>query len=366
VKLTQYKLEDDSDYHLVISDGTNTMIAEIPAPGCVGSGSPWASDIQKARSTFDSVHTATTSFQTANDTVTIVGAGFFDAQHGQTGVAPNGIEIHGVFSICFGLNCGGSSGDTTAPTTSITAPTAGATVSGTAVTVSASASDNVGVSKVEFYVDGALVATDTTSPYSISWNSTGVANGSHTLTSKAYDAAGNVGTSAGVSVTVSNSGSCATGSQLLGNPGFESGATVWTASSGVISNNTKYPAHAGSYKGWLDGYGTATTNDLYQSVTIPSNACSAKLSFWLRVDTAETSTSTAYDTMTVTVRNSSGTVLSTLATYSNLNASTSYAQKTFDLLSYKGQTVRIQFHGVEDSTLQTSFLVDDTAVNVTQ
>jgi hypothetical protein len=99
---------------------------------------------------------------------------------------------------------GSANSDTTPPTTAITSPAAGATVSGT-VTISASASDNVGVTRVEFYVDGALSSTDTTSPYSASWNTTAVANGTHSLTSKAFDAAGNSTTSTGVSVTVSNS-----------------------------------------------------------------------------------------------------------------------------------------------------------------
>ncbi|HAM36054.1 MAG TPA: hypothetical protein DCP85_09045, partial [Elusimicrobia bacterium] len=94
--------------------------------------------------------------------------------------------------------------DTTAPTASITAPTAGAAVSG-AVSVSAAAADSVGVTKVEFYVDGNLKATDTSSPYSHSLDTTQLANGSHALLAKAYDAAGNVGQSASVSVTVSNS-----------------------------------------------------------------------------------------------------------------------------------------------------------------
>ncbi len=93
--------------------------------------------------------------------------------------------------------------DTTAPVTAITSPSANATVSGT-VTISASASDSVGVSKVEFYVNGALKATDTTSAYSFSWNTTTVANGSYSITTKAYDAAGNVGQSAAVSVSVNN------------------------------------------------------------------------------------------------------------------------------------------------------------------
>lgn len=95
--------------------------------------------------------------------------------------------------------------DTTPPTVSVAAPAAGATVTG-AVAFTAAASDNVGVSKVEFYVDGALVGSDTTSPYSVNWSSTGSTNGAHSLTTKAYDAAGNVGTSGAVGVTVSNTG----------------------------------------------------------------------------------------------------------------------------------------------------------------
>ncbi len=105
---------------------------------------------------------------------------------------------------------GGGAPDTTPPTTSITAPANGATVSGI-VNVTASASDNVGVTKVEFYIDGALAGTDTTSPYSFSWNTTGLVNGSsHTIASKAYDAANNVGTSTTVTVTVNNSATAQT------------------------------------------------------------------------------------------------------------------------------------------------------------
>jgi hypothetical protein len=100
---------------------------------------------------------------------------------------------------------GAGAPDTTPPTTSITVPTNGATVGGT-VNVTASASDNVGVTKVEFYIDGALGGTDTTSPYNYSWNTTGLVNGSgHTIQSKAYDAATNVGSSTTISVTVNNS-----------------------------------------------------------------------------------------------------------------------------------------------------------------
>jgi hypothetical protein len=95
-------------------------------------------------------------------------------------------------------------GDITSPLVSMTAPAAG-TVSGTAVTVSADASDNVGVVGVQFKLDGVNIGSeDTSSPYSIVWNSTTTTNGSHTLTAVARDAAGNSTTSTGVSITVSN------------------------------------------------------------------------------------------------------------------------------------------------------------------
>src|SRR5205807_8921718 len=91
--------------------------------------------------------------------------------------------------------------DTTPPTVSMTAPAAGATVAGT-VTVSASATDNVGVVGVQFKLDGAnLGAEVTVAPYSVSWNTTTATAGAHTLTAVARDAAGNATTSPAVSVT---------------------------------------------------------------------------------------------------------------------------------------------------------------------
>ncbi len=149
--------------------------------------------------------------------------------------------------------------------------------------------------------------------------------------------------------------------QLLGNAGFESGNTVWAASSGVIDSSTGRPARSGSWKAWLDGYGSSHTDTLSQSVTIPSTATSATLSFYVRIDTAETTTTSAYDTLKVQVT-ANGTT-TTLATYSNLNANSTYTQKSFSLSSYKGQTVTVKFTGTEDSSLQTSFVIDDTALN---
>jgi putative Ig domain-containing protein len=194
-------------------------------------------------------------------------------------------------------------------------------------------------------------------------SSTGVISGTPT-TAGTYSvtvtatSSGNSG-SATFTWTISPSGGGCGAAQLLGNPGFETGsASPWTASSGVVSTAQGASApHGGTYFGWLDGYGATHTDTLSQSVSIPSTCTTATLSIYLSINTAETTTSTAYDKLTVKAGST------TLATYSNLDK-TAYTQKTFDLSAYKGTTVTITFTGVEDSSLQTSFLVDDTALSV--
>jgi subtilisin family serine protease len=151
--------------------------------------------------------------------------------------------------------------------------------------------------------------------------------------------------------------------QLFLNPGFESGAVSWTTTAGVIDSSTGRPAHSGSWKAWLNGYGTTHTDSAYQQITIPSTVTTATLSFWIRIDTAETTTTTQYDKLSVQILDSAGNLLQTLATYSNLNANSTYVQKSFDLSSRRGQTIRVKFNGTEDSSLQTSFVIDDTALN---
>jgi hypothetical protein len=101
-----------------------------------------------------------------------------------------------------GDNCA-SPPDTTKPTVSLTSPANNATVSGT-VNLTATASDDTAVTRVEFYINGTLAGTDTTSTYGFSWNTTSVANGAYQLTARAYDAAGNNQTSSTVNVTVNN------------------------------------------------------------------------------------------------------------------------------------------------------------------
>ena len=374
--LTEYKLENDSDYHLVIQDAAgNTMITEIPSPTCVGAGSPFLSGIQNARAEFNARFTATTSFQTANIPVQVVGVGMFDFLHDQTGVAPNGIELHPVLDIIF--NPGTQTPDFVL---SASPGSVSVTQGGSATSTISTAGAGGFNSAVSLSVSGLPAGvTATLSPSSIA----APGNGSSTLTFNASSTAGtgtfNVTVTASgggithtaivaLGVTAGGGGGGSTTTQVLGNPGFENGSTnpaPWSASAGVINNSASEPPHGGTWDAWLDGYGTTHTDTLMQQVAIPSNATSASLSFWLHIDTAETTTTTAFDKLAVQVRNSSGTVLSTLKTFSNLNKNTGYAQQSFNLTSFKGQTIQINFVGTEDASLQTSFVLDDFALNVT-
>src|SRR6476660_7556564 len=178
-----------------------------------------------------------------------------------------------------------------------------------------------------------------------------------TVTVTARDSGGTTG-SASFTWTVTSSGGGCSG-QKLGNPGFESGATVWSQTSGVIGQygSSGEPTHAGTWNAWMDGYGSSHTDTLSQSVAIPAG-CRATLTFWVHIDTAETTTSTAYDKLTVAANTT------TLATLSNLNKSAGYVQKSYDLSAFAGTTVTVKFTGAEDSSLQTSFVLDDTAVTL--
>jgi hypothetical protein len=183
--------------------------------------------------------------------------------------------------------------------------------------------------------------------------------GTGTVTVTAKDTT-NASGSTSFSWTVNPSGgSCSAPGQKLGNPGFESGNTVWSATSGVIGQHgsSGEPAHSGTWDAWLDGYGTTHTDTLSQSVTIPPG-CHASLSFYLHIDTAETSTTTDYDKLTVKAGST------TVATFSNRNAASGYQQHTYDVSSFAGQTVTLLFTGAENSTLKTSFVVDDTALTL--
>ncbi|WP_089106668.1 putative Ig domain-containing protein [Streptomyces hyaluromycini] len=247
-----------------------------------------------------------------------------------------------------------TSGTTTGNTVTVTNPGSQSTATGSSVSLQISASDSAGAT-LTYSASGLPTGLSISSSTGLISGTASTA-GTYSATVTATDSTGASG-SASFTWTVSTSGggTCSS-SQLLGNAGFESGNTTWTASSGVITNSSSESAHAGSYYAWLDGYGSSHTDTLSQSVTIPSGCTATTFTFYLHVDTAETSTSTQYDKLTVTAGST------TLATYSNLNAATGYVQKSFSLGSYAGSTVTLKFSGVEDSSLQTSFVVDDTAV----
>ncbi|HEX8536295.1 MAG TPA: Ig-like domain-containing protein, partial [Cystobacter sp.] len=122
--------------------------------------------------------------------------------------------------------------DNTLPGAAITSPAPGAFVRGT-VLLNATASDNQGVDRVEFYVDGMLVDTDLNASYQGAWNTAGATNGAHTLTAKAFDIAGNVRTTAGVTVTVDNTAP----TTALGTPAHNASVRGTVAVSATASDN---------------------------------------------------------------------------------------------------------------------------------
>ncbi|MFD4637267.1 M4 family metallopeptidase [Lentzea sp. NPDC058436] len=217
-----------------------------------------------------------------------------------------------------------------------------------------------------------LSASGGTAPYT--WSATGLPAGlsinsgngtisgtpttaaTSNVTVTATDSANKSGT-ASFSWTIGTSGGNCSG-QKLANPGFESGATSWTATSGVIGQHGSdgEPARTGTWSSWLNGYGSSRTDSLSQSVAIPAG-CKASLTFYVHIDTRETG-STVYDKLTVTAGST------TLTTLSNVNAASGYVLRTFDVSSFAGQTVTVKFTGVEDASLQTSFVIDDTAVTL--
>jgi len=100
--ITQYKLEADSDIHLVLKDAANhSMIAEIPAPGCVSTASRWRTAIASTRNAWTTHYRTTTTWHYIHRSVTVRGLAFFDVPHGQTGKAPNAIELHPVIYLRF-------------------------------------------------------------------------------------------------------------------------------------------------------------------------------------------------------------------------------------------------------------------------
>jgi hypothetical protein len=144
--------------------------------------------------------------------------------------------------------------------------------------------------------------------------------------------------------------------QLLSNPGFESGNTVWSTTADVITNDSA-DAQAGSYFAFLDGYTSAETDTLQQAVAIPAG-CTATLTYYLYIATNETSKS-ALDTLKLTVN---GT---TEQSFSDLNTTAgNYVQETVNLSSFAGTTATILWTSKQTGSKETVFFVDSTALTL--
>ncbi|WIM99491.1 S8 family serine peptidase [Actinoplanes oblitus] len=214
-----------------------------------------------------------------------------------------------------------------------------------------------------------LTVTGGTKPYS--WKASGLpagltigadsgqisgtptAAGTSNVTVTVTDSAGRTGSTT-FTWTVTTGGDCPPG-QPIGNPGFENGTAPWTATANVIGTWSQYPARTGTRNAWLNGGGQAQTDTIAQQVTLP--ACgTVALRFWIRITTAEYDGS-AYDRLTLTAGGS------TVATWTNLDQTSGYVEKVVDLTAFAGQTVNLTFTGVEDWSLQTSFVIDDVTVS---
>ncbi|HEX8187687.1 MAG TPA: M36 family metallopeptidase, partial [Pyrinomonadaceae bacterium] len=168
-------------------------------------------------------------------------------------------------------------------------------------------------------------------------------------------------TVAGQTFTVTQAGTGGGGTELIVNPGFESGTSPWVASGQITFSAGSFP-HSGANYVVVNGV-DSTTGTIYQTVTVPSGG--ASLNFWLNISTQEAAGAAVYDRLFIEVRNTSGTLLATLATFSNQNggAAGSYVLRgPYSLSSFAGQTVRVQFRGTNDVTLPTNFRIDDVSV----
>lgn len=184
--------------------------------------------------------------------------------------------------------------------------------------------------------------------YSVAANTGASRNGSLTI----------AGLTHSVSQAAAGGGGC---TNAIVNPGFETGTTPWTIS-GQVSRSTGAFPHSGTAYMILNGV-NSSSGTLFQTVTVPSGC--TNLSFWLNITTNEAAGAAVFDRLFVEVRSTTGTLLATLTTFSNQNSGTAgvyVLRGPFNLSSFAGQTVRIQFRGTNDITLPTIFRVDDVSL----
>jgi hypothetical protein len=243
-------------------------------------------------------------------------------------------------------DCGGSCTFSISPT-SASQPAGGGTGS---VTVAAGAGCTwSAVSNATFITitSGSAGSGNGTVNYSVAANTgSGSRNGTMTI--------------AGLTFTVTQAGTGGGGTNIIVNPGFESGTTPWIVSGSTVRSTGSFPHGGVAYM--ILGVNNSSTSTLYQTVTVPSGA---NLNFWLNITTSEAAGAAVFDRLFIEVRSTTGTLLATLATFSNQNSGTAgvyVLRGPYNLAAFAGQTVRIQFRATNDVTLPTSFRVDDVSV----
>jgi len=259
-----------------ITMSTSSTIAQAPPIVTVPAGQTSAA------------FTITTSAVTQNTFVTVTGTFGNGSKSGSFTLVP------------------AAAGDTTPPTASITSPAAGATVSGT-ISIQANASDNVGVTRVDFLVDGSLLSSDTTAPFAASWNTANAANGAHSLTVRAFDAANNQKTSAAVSVTVNNGTTTAPTLTLSGVAATIRRGQTFTATATVTNNGAAAASGFSVRVSFTPSSAMRLQSPTTTTQSVPTVAAGASRSVaWqMRTDNAGTAT------LTMTLRDAGGATVRT-------------------------------------------------------
>ncbi|HYO62949.1 MAG TPA: M36 family metallopeptidase [Pyrinomonadaceae bacterium] len=358
--------------YTVPANPVHDSYADVCASGCAvhGDGEVWAATLwdlrtQLGASTTDNIVLNGMKFTPTRPSFLNARDGILQADQNLNGGA-NRCAIWTVFAR-HGMGVSAVGNDGTTHTAASDLPSdCGGTCSFSISPSSASVAAGGGTGSVSVTAGAgcAWTATSNASFITITAGSSGSGNGT-----VSYSVAANGATTsrsgtltiAGRTFTVTQAGTGGGGTELLGNPGFESATAPWVVSGQVTRSTGSFP-HSGVAYMILNGV-DSTSGTLYQTVTIPSGG--ASLNFWLNITTSEAAGASVFDRLFIEVRNTSGTLLGTLATFSNQNSGTSgvyVLRGPYSLNTWAGQTVRIQFRGTNDVTLPTSFRVDDASV----